>query len=555
MIVMRKIGFIGIFLLSIIFADAQIWRSSLYPEDWTPGYKDSEGRFLHDFSYAGYHSGLKEIPNRTDNIIDITKAPYNADNKGKKDVTFIVQKAVNDLGEKGGGVVYFPQGEYAMSVSTGGKNGVLISYDNIVLRGAGPGKTFLKNTTTSMRNKTLINFEAKNGKWSTNGKKTVKITKDLYEPTFEIPVEDVADFKVGDIILIKTDCTEEFIKEHKSEGLWTTGISGVSFNRFIVGIDKKKKILRIDAPTRYFMKKRDNARVCKLGKQLEECGIENLSIGNIQHSSNEDWNIGDAYTKEGTGAYDVHGSHLINFSNALNCWAYRIHTYRPKENKDDIHTLSNCMKASRSRFITMKNCNLQRSQYEGGGGNGYMFTFYDCNDCLIISSHAEHSRHNYDFKGFSSNGNVIYNCTSRNPKYPSDFHMFLSMANLIDSFVSDGDYIDARFRPWGDPKRLHSYSTTESVIWNIKSIKGHKVGFIVDSRQWGWGYVIGTSGDECRVKTTPVKGEISGNGVMRQYDGYPEDFVEGEGKGDYLVPQSLYIDQLKKRLERLKKAK
>ena len=38
------------------------WRSSLYPEDWVPGYKDTQGRFLHDFSYAGYHMGEDSLP-------------------------------------------------------------------------------------------------------------------------------------------------------------------------------------------------------------------------------------------------------------------------------------------------------------------------------------------------------------------------------------------------------------------------------------------------------------------------------------------------------------
>ncbi|WP_217582167.1 hypothetical protein, partial [Lysinibacillus sp. GbtcB16] len=38
------------------------WRSSLYPPDWTPGYKDAQGRFLQDFSYAGYWRGEKSIP-------------------------------------------------------------------------------------------------------------------------------------------------------------------------------------------------------------------------------------------------------------------------------------------------------------------------------------------------------------------------------------------------------------------------------------------------------------------------------------------------------------
>ena len=41
---------------------ADTWRSSLYPSNWTPGYTNSSGQFLQDFSYAGYEKGEKEVP-------------------------------------------------------------------------------------------------------------------------------------------------------------------------------------------------------------------------------------------------------------------------------------------------------------------------------------------------------------------------------------------------------------------------------------------------------------------------------------------------------------
>ena len=33
------------------------WRSVLYPEGWTPDHSLPDGRFLHDFSYAGHRAG------------------------------------------------------------------------------------------------------------------------------------------------------------------------------------------------------------------------------------------------------------------------------------------------------------------------------------------------------------------------------------------------------------------------------------------------------------------------------------------------------------------
>jgi hypothetical protein len=55
----QLITLIAMFSLTL---NSQAWRSSLYPADWTPGAKNIEGLFLHDFSYAGYHQGAKSIP-------------------------------------------------------------------------------------------------------------------------------------------------------------------------------------------------------------------------------------------------------------------------------------------------------------------------------------------------------------------------------------------------------------------------------------------------------------------------------------------------------------
>jgi hypothetical protein len=62
------------------------------------------------------------------------------------------------------------------------------------------------------------------------------------------------------------------------------------------------------------------------------------------------------------------------------------------------------------------------------------------------------------------------------------------------------------------------------------------------SLQVGWGYIIGTEG--LLVTTDLDRGGFFGNS-----DGTaPQDWVEGEGQGDTLVPASLYEDQLVRRL-------
>lgn len=519
------------------------WRSELYPEDWIPGYRDKAGRFLHDFSYAGYHSGLDRIPTPDMNVTDVTKEPYLADNTGRNDATAAIQKAIDAVSSKGGGVVYLPAGHYTVSLPEGRGNVLTITHDNVVIRGAGHDRTFITNTTTEMRSRTIVAFSG-NASWDSPQGAEVPVSKDVLLPSFVIPVDAAGTFAPGDMIIIKSDVTDAFREEFKVGNDWGNLKKGPHFLRKVVAVDASSGTIEIDVPTRYRLLVRDNARVYKVKMQLQECGIEHLAIANVQHPATTGWGEED-YRDSNNGSYHVHGSQAVKFSNAENCWARKVYTFRPEGNEEHIHILSNGIKMTDSRFITVQECNVQRSQYEGGGGNGYLYTFAG-NECLALDCHAEHGRHNYDLQSMHCSGNVLLRCHSKDPKLASDFHMHLSMANLFDSFVADGDYIDASFRPYGSAGAMHLYTTTESVIWNVTGVKARGNSPLVDSRQLGNGYVIGTKGVVDRVETQPVSGSKGG----KQYDTAPEDWVEGVGMGGTLNPQSLYEDQLKLRKER-----
>ena len=517
------------------------WRSKLYPENWKPGFKDSDERFLHDFSYAGYHQGEMEIPVIENNIADVTLAPYNADNTGETDVTAAIQKALNDVGQSGGGVVYLPAGTYKVNPGSG-ETALRIQYSNTILRGAGTDSTFIYNSNSNMRQKNIIWLMGDWCTWATENGTVSKLSSDLMYPTRVIPVQSVKGFSKGDDIIIRTDGTPEFIAEHEMSGIWTDWAARLMFLRKIDSINVEKNIIYIDSPTRYYMKTRDNARVYHAKQHITECGIENLSIGN-QQNDKQGWDE-ETYTEPGTGAYEVHASHAILLKYAQTCWVKNVNTYKPASNTLDIHVLSNCLLIEQSRGVTVDSCFFQKSQYEGGGGNGYMFTLQS-NDCLIKNSRANDARHNYDFKFPYSNGNVIYNCIGENSKYASDFHMYLSMANLIDNFTVDKDYLESSFRPYGGDV-IHGYSSTQSVFYNTTGKAYHPTkDYIIESRQFKHGYVIGTSGAADQVKLDPVEGTMGGY----NYKTAPRDFVEGVGKGDELFPKSLYLDQLERRLK------
>ena len=541
----KKIGLLLVLFASISMVSAQTWRSSLYPENWTPGMKDSQGRFLHDFSYAGYRSGEVALPEITTNVIDVTKSPYLADNTGATDVRAVLQLALNDAGKAGGGVVYMPEGTYKINVSASANNAIRISYSNVVLRGAGADKTFIYNDNSNVRNVSIFTIRPlSGGDWASSGTNTVTIVSDLLEPTQEIPVSSVTGFKVGDWVIVRSDVTTGFIEEHQMAGLWGTGMMGPTFYRTIVAIDPSSNTLKLDAPTRYFLKKRDNPRVYKVNPALREVGIEHFSIANKQTTLAGMGGLD--FGKAGTGAYEIHASNLFGFFNAVNCWMKNIQTYEPAANTGDFHLVSNGVLLQRTRFVTIESCFFQKPQYEGEGGNGYMYIMGG-NDCLVRNSRANHARHNYDFKTMQSNGNVILRCRGENSSLASDFHMHLSMSNLFDNFTANKDFLEAKFRPYGTSPSMHGHPTTQSVFWNTNG-EAYPAGksYIVESAQYGWGYIIGTRGVASAVRTTPVIGTTSNY----PYDSSPEDFKEGIGKGSLLQPESLYEDQLKLRIAR-----
>lgn len=522
------------------------WHSQLYPKEWRPGSKDSHGRFLHDFSYAGYHAGEKDSSagsNEWKLLVDVTAGPYNADNSGGTDSTQAIQKAIDDVSASpSGGIVYLPRGRYKVGPQKSGDDyALLISHSNTVIQGDGVGRTFIYNSDSFMREKAVIwikpeQADFRRSIWYKPDSKSdfgeIYIAKDIDYPTQTIPLElmpEADELEIGDWIVIRSDCTEEFIAEHRMSGRWENTLKGVAYYRQVISLDRQSKTVKIHIPTRYYLKTRDNARIYRVIPHVSEIGLRDFSIG-MKESPMK--NIGTMdHTEEHTAGYQAHHSYLIRFDHSVNCWVKRVHSYKPGVN-EQAHMLSNGILLNESQHITVEDCVIGNPQYRGGGGNGNCYIFSG-GDCLVNRCTAQRGRHNYTFNSMRTSGNVILDSKSVDGLLAVDFHRHLSMANLIDNMHLDADYISAKYRPYGDV--LHGHTTTESVIWNTRSSLRSPI-FIIVSSQWKWGYVIGTRG----LKTLVYSGVTQKSG--------PEDFVEGIGMGDFLIPRSLYKDQLRRRL-------
>ncbi|ULL14997.1 hypothetical protein DVH26_11430 [Paenibacillus sp. H1-7] len=521
-------------------------RSRLYPADWYPGFKDDKGRYLHDFSYAGYHRGETAIPAADmSRPIDVTKAPYHADATGGSDATSAIQKAIDDAGAQGGGVVYLPEGTYQVNPPAGKDYALRIASSNVVLKGAGMNKTFLYNATENMKGKDIIEVGG------TDWKKTpvsTKLSRSVTEPTVLLPVQDAGSFKVNDYVTITFETTQGFLEELGMQNKWASRLGKVEplFYRQIVGVDAVNRTITLDIPTRFPMKLRDNITITKTENPLSEIGLEDFSIANVQNSKS---GLGeDDYKVVGTAGYESDNAKAINLVAVANSWVRNISTYKPEGNAT-YHILSKGVILDRTKNVTVDNVTMQYPQYRGANGNGYLYQFIG-NDDLITNSNAVAARHSFTYANFSANGNVLYKASSEKPSLLTDFHMYMSMANLIDSMTLNGDAISAITRDYGSSEtNRHGVVTTESVFWNTTGLAAHssKNGIIIESEQFGNGYIVGTKGAVSGVNVN-ITGSIADANTK------PFDMAEGVGEGDKLTPQSLYSDQFGRRTDGTKLA-
>lgn len=567
-----------IVLLCALFAACvsaqETWRSELYPEDWNPevtlsGVDFRTDEFIQDFSYAGYHRGERIIPWVQGPVFDVTE--YDADPTGGTDSTLAIQAAINAAAAAGGGVVYLPAGEYRISRRPGQSYAIVIRSSNIVLRGAGTERTFIINTSHEMRQaQAILVAPAGGSNWLTARSQPVPLTEDYTGPTKTIRVANTGDFSVGQWIAVQNRFTDQvnaegsFVEDVNMQlsspnpswlGLGES-LGGTIDYRMITAVDEDNNELTLDAPTRWFLLQRDNARVYSVDAHLEEVGLEGFSIGNLRHPSTGNF-ADSAYNNTSSPAYDVHASYMINLTRVINSWVRDVHSFNPGNN-NTIHLLSNGLVLDWSRAVTVERVQMQRAQYGGGGGNGYMIRLNSVNEVLVQDCLVAFCRHGFVMWRMQNSGNVIRNSDDQVTGVQlsnagnvqgtggrgSDHHGLLSHSNLFEGNRLDTSFLEAAFRGTSGGAIPHAQTSSQVLFWNQIGINYHPTyRYIVHSQQAGRGYIIGTQGPASDVRTDP---RISGSASFTN----PVDRAEGIGESENLYPQSLYEDQLVKRFQR-----
>lgn len=497
------------------------WRSALYPADWTPEHADGD-HFLHDFSYAGYHNGEDAPPQPAGTVFDVTD--YGADTTGSSDSTEAIQAAI-DAASVAGGTVYLPAGEYR-------SDGLLtVTASNVHVTGDGPGKTKLYFTlATGVTDVYHLSFTG-----TLLESEETLLTADGESRSKTVQVADASAFTVGDDVSVGWVITDEFVDEHGMTDTWWSfnGSWRPVFRRTVTAVDLDAGTLTLDVPLRYPALTRDAASVRLESGFISEVGVSDLSVSTVA-----DWS--DAWSND--------RSHAIGLIGVRDGFIDNVASYESPNSSDTrgSHLQSSGVIVVHAKRVTVANTTMENAQHRGDGGNGYLFEVSRSSEILFVDLVGRAGRHNFIQNwDFGASGIVWLRTTSEDGAAvfsedldwltwlgTSEFHHSLAMANLIDSSTTtDG---------WKAANR-HDYSSgaghtaTQSVFWNTLG-SGN-----LDSYQYGDGYVIGTT--DVAVDTTVYD-------VLDSAGTAPEDYTEGIDVGETLNPQSLYEDQLAKRLAR-----
>ncbi len=498
------------------------WRSVLYPEDWTPEHTDPRGRFLHDFSYAGYHRGELDLPRSpagaTFDVVD-----HGADPTGLADSTSAIQAAIDAAAAAGEGIVWFPAGLYRCDDT------LAVTSSGVVLRGEGPQASQLMFTRSqSMTGDAHIELR---GALTTSA--TLPLVADAEARSFDVLLADASALAPGDMVAVGWTITEAFVEDHGMTGTWVefVGQAKPVFRRQVVAVDTTGDPHRVtlDIPLRYPALLRDAAHVQRLGGYLREVGVESLGVSNAVP-----W--AEAWANDRV--------HAIMLDGVVDSWVRDVHSFDSTWADGDHHLQSGGVIVQRSARITVRDVVMERAQHRGPGGNGYLIEISRSGEVLVADVVTRHGRHNLIQNwDFGTSGCVFLRCTSEGsrsflgswdpvgvPAY-CEYHHSLAMANLVDdSTLEDGWAAQNR----GDWSSGAGHTATQSVVWNA-----HGGGALL-STQFGHGYVIAPGG-------LSVNTDLLGIQVGTE----PEDWVETAPQPALPIePTSLYEDQLARRTGR-----
>ncbi|MDP6039485.1 MAG: DUF4955 domain-containing protein, partial [Candidatus Latescibacteria bacterium] len=275
---------------------------------------------LPDFSYSGYHYFAKPIPDVQSDVFDVTT--YGAiPNDNLSDQTGI-QRAIDDAERNGGGIVFFPPGEFLVNTSTDNNQVIYIRNSNVILRGSGS-----RQGGTIIRQVNLMPPTNPDQLWTSpymfifqplNPRDPVltRITENATRETFWITVEDASALTIGQWITLymsNISAVEEFLDPYPAEPIWTTMYTnGIQVREKHSIAEIQGNRIRLNEPLHTHINRLYSWTV-RTYQHLEEIGVEDISF----HGS---WTEEFVHHKD---AIHDGGWSLLQLNRCVNSWVRR----------------------------------------------------------------------------------------------------------------------------------------------------------------------------------------------------------------------------------------
>ena len=425
--------------------------------DWTPGVT------------VGVPGG---IPADRTHLIDVTKAPYNADNTGAADAQPAIKKAIADA--KDNDVVYLPAGTYRINAAItvyGGKS-------RITIRGAGPDKTIIMGHHPSGSGIGIV--PADGGDWWYPNRLKLDITGSPARGATVLTIGDTKGLDGYPNGGIGQLCQVSLKNDPK---LPVVAVANFDYMRRQVSrIVAKTPTTVTISPGLLFGLPAELAPVLRpVGRYSELVGIEDLTV-------------------DGTNSKSPHG--LVGINASYGCWVKNVAARKAERYLFSVDGSVQC---------EVRHCTIAKRK-SGFGPNGGGLLFGTSSFCLVEDNVVAETFPHMEVDG--SSGNVFaYNfcddggiqggllgCTI-NSNHCAHCSFNLYEGNMAPKFQSDGYHgsasHDTAFRNW-----FHGTSTKTDQYWvcvNLNrltrcySIVGNVLGrkgdaWLYDNAENGFGY-------------------------------------------------------------------
>ncbi len=400
---------------------------------------DSLGNRIVDFSYCGYMASKQPIP---DVSVKVT-VPLKSG-----DATLRIQSALDYVAnlpvDRNGfrGAVLLEKGTYHISGT------LKMNASGVVLRGTGMGKEGTILFADGTDRATLIIVSGKGDRKV--GMPTTITSSYVPVNATKIPVANMADFKIGDNVMIHRPCTDKWIDVMGTRSFggglsalgWKSDQLDIYWDRKIVAKDGDSLVL--DAPLTIALdKKYGGGTIAKYTwpGRISQVGIENLScVSAYDHSNPKD---------------EAHRWMAITMNNIEDGWVRRIQFEHFAGSAVDL--------LSTTKRITVEDCKSLDPISEIGGQRRYTF-WTSGQQTLFQRLYSEHGYHDFAVGYCAPGPNAFVQCQSHESLSYSGAISALTSGVLFDVIRLDGQALS--YKNLGQDEQGAGWNTLNSVFWN-----------------------------------------------------------------------------------------